>query len=92
MSREGRRRLREAERGRLGATIGILLFSAAFLWRGLSDGNLAWTIPFAVGLALAIIAGVKLAHRRTLAGLAPGQRWAGSVYVDVPAWRECACL
>lgn len=92
MSGQGRRRLREAERGRLGATIGILLFAAAFLWRGLSNGDLEWTIPFAVGLALVIIAGVKLAHRRTLAGLAPGQRWGGSVYVDVPAWRECPRL
>lgn len=92
MSGEGRRRLREAERGRLGAIIGMLLFAAALLWRGLRGGDLAWTIPFAVGLALVILAGVRLAHRRTLARLAPGQRWAGSVYVDVPAWRECRRL
>ncbi|MBW3650406.1 MAG: hypothetical protein KY458_07555 [Actinobacteria bacterium] len=92
MSGEGRRRLQEAERGRLGATIGLLLFAAAFLWRGLSDGDLAWMIPFAVGLVLVILGGVRLLHRRTLAGLAPGQRWAGSVYVDVPAWRECPRL
>lgn len=91
MSGEGRRRLQQAERGRRGATIGLLLFAAAFLW-GLSDGDRAWMIPFAVGLVLAILGGVRLLHRRTLAGLAPGQRWAGTVYVDVPAWRECPRL
>lgn len=92
MSDEGRRRLREAERGRLGATIGILFFAAAMLWRALAGGGQAWIIPFALGLALAILGGVRLVHRRQLAGMGPGQRWVGSVYVDVPAWRDLARL
>lgn len=92
MSGEGRRRLQEAERGRLGATIGILLFAAAFLWRGLRPGGLAWALPFALALAVAIVVGFQVVHRRRLAGLAPGQRWAGSVAVDLPAWRECPAL
>lgn len=92
MSEEGRRRLREAERGRLAATTGILLFAGAMLWRGLRHGDLAWMVLLAVGVALVIVAGVRLTQRRALAGLTPGQAWAGSVYVDVPSWRACPRL
>ena len=78
-----------SDRARWSTAAAIGLGAAALLWRGLEPGGLVWAIPLALVTALAIAVAIVLTNRRRLATLAPGERWSGSVAVELDGYRTC---